>query len=103
MKKIYFVRHQAHGIVSDFPFETSPSEEQVALVAKWCFHIHGFGHPKTPEAPWWTMIVERDVYGPADLPKVPDRELSVAGEPGTAKSSTSVFVASGTGHVGGKP
>lgn len=102
MKKIYFVRHQAHGVVSEFPFEESPSEEQVKLVARWCFHIHGFGHSKTPGTPWWTKIVVFDVYGPGDLPEVPERELAVAEAPGGAKSAASMFVATGTGNVGGK-
>lgn len=98
-KKIYFVRHQAHGIVSEFPFEAEPSDEQVKLVVKWCFNIHGFGHSKTPDKPWWTMVVERDVLGANDLPSVPDRELSVVGAPGAGKSSTEVFKATGVGFV----
>lgn len=103
MAKIYFVRHQAHGIVADFPFSEHPSKEQVAAVAKWCFNIHGFGHAKTPDQPYWTRVVDFDLLGASDIPKVEERVLGVAGEPGAARSSSSTFVASGTGHVtGGK-
>lgn len=100
MDKIFYVRHQAHGVVHEFPFAQSPSDEQIELVRKFCFQLHGFGHAKTPDEPYWVRIVEVAVFGPKDLPEVPDRDLSVVGEPGTAKSKASPFVAHGTGVVG---
>ncbi len=103
MAKIYFVRHQAHGIVADFPFYEHPSAEQVAAVAKWCFNIHGFGHLKTPKEPYWTRVVSFDLLGVNDVPQVPDRSLTVMGDAASARSAASPFVAEGTGHVtGGK-
>lgn len=99
MAKIYFVRHQAHGVVSEFPFSAPPSEQQIAAVAKRCFHSHGFGHAKTPDQPYWTKVVEFDVLGPSDVPEVPDRVLGPAGTPGAGAASTGQFGISGAGHI----
>ena len=103
MAKIYFVRHQAHGIVPNFPFKEHPTQEQVALVAKWCFQQHGFGHPKTPGEPYWTRVAEFDLLGPTDLPDVPDRVLAeVGGAPGAMTSTVSGASVHGTGVIGVK-
>ncbi len=98
MKKIYFVRHQAHGIVSEFPFLKHPTQTQVEAVRKFCFNIHGFGHAKTPDQPYWTKVVEVNTVGD-EVPEVPDRELTVVGKPGAATSSTSQFSVEGTGVI----
>lgn len=99
MAKIYFVRHQAHGIVHEFPFAEHPTQEQVAAVARFCFQSYGHGHPKTPDQPYWTKVVERDVLGPNDKPAVPERVLAPAGEKGVGKTEAGTIVASGTGLV----
>lgn len=102
MAKIYFVRHQAHGIVHEFPFAEHPSQDQVAAVAKFCFQSHGFGHAKAPDVPYWTMVVERDVLGADELPDVPERVLGPASEAGVAKAEAGKALVSGNGTVTAK-
>jgi hypothetical protein len=99
MAKIYFVRHQAHGIVHEYPFASHPTADQVEAVRKFCFNVHGFGHPKTPKEPYWTRVVERDVLGD-EVPAVPERKLGVAGKSGVAEADAPEFAVSGTGVVG---
>lgn len=99
MAKIYFVRHQAHGIVHEFPFAEHPTQNQVADVVRFCFQSHGFGHPKTPDQPYWTMVVERDVLGPNDKPDVPERVLAPAGEKGVGRTEAGSITVGGTGTV----
>jgi hypothetical protein len=102
MAKIYFVRHQAHGVVHEFPFTEPPTQNQVAAVAKFCFQSHGFGHPKTPDQPYWTKVIERDVLGADEMPDVPERVLGPAGEAGVAVAEAGKVVVSGAGTVTGK-
>jgi hypothetical protein len=78
MAKIYFVRHQAEGVVTQFPFSAPPSEEQVAAVSRFCFQSWGPTHPKGD--PYWTRVVEFDVLGPSEVPDVPQRALSLSKE-----------------------
>jgi hypothetical protein len=68
MEKIYLARHQAHGVVHEFPFSQAPTESQMAKVWSFCFGIHGASHPKTPSEPYWITVVEREVLGPEDSP-----------------------------------
>lgn len=93
MKSIYFVRHQAAGILTDYPFASAPSQAQLAALSKLCFQSHGAAHPKTKE-PYWVRVVEVPVLGASDVPSVPDRSLSVANEAPVQK-----FSVSGTGTV----
>jgi hypothetical protein len=99
MAKIYFVRHQAHGVVWEYPFAIHPTQEQVAAVAKFCFNHHGFGHAKTPERPYWTRVEEVTVVESGQIPDVPDRVLGVAGEPGAARAELSRSGVSGVGTI----
>jgi hypothetical protein len=99
MAKIYFVRHQAHGIVHEFPFAEAPTQNQVEVVARFCFQSHGFGHAKTPDQPYWTRVVEVDVLGPGELPAVPERVLAPAGEQGVARVAAGGAVISGSGTI----
>lgn len=99
MSKVYFVRHQAAGIVTKYPFAEHPSEEQVAAVAKECFQSFGFGHAKTPDAPYWTRVEPFDLLGPTDVPVVEERSLSVAGSPGVGVAAAPQFSVSGTGTI----
>lgn len=93
MKTIHYVRHQAAGILTDFPFAGTPTDKQVAALAKLCFQSHGETHPKTGE-PYWLKVVEMPVLGAGDIPEVPERSLSVASEAGAPE-----FIIEGTGHV----
>ena len=99
MSKVYFVRHQAAGIVAKYPFAEHPTEAQVAAVAKECFHSHGFGHAKTPDKPYWTTVVDFDVLGESDVPTVEERSLSVATAPGVGLAEAGQFGVSGAGNV----
>ncbi len=102
MAKVYFVRHQAHGIVADFPFAETPTEVQLDAVKRYCFHIHGFSHPKTPTEPYWVKVVEFDVLGPGEVPSVPERALGLASTPGVATAEMTATGVSGTGVVSKK-
>lgn len=99
MDKVYFVRHQAHGIVHEFPFAAPPTDDQVAAVVRYCFQLHGACHPKTPDVPYWTKVVDRDVIGVGVVPEVPERALSVAGKAGEAHVDAAEFTVSGVGFV----
>jgi hypothetical protein len=79
MAKVYFLRHQAAGVISKYPFSQPPTDEQKAAVERELFQAVGKSHPKTGES-YWTIVVEADVLGPGDVPEVPERSLSVAGE-----------------------
>lgn len=72
MSKIYFVRHQAAGIITKYPFSQSPSDEQIAAIKRECQAAHGELHPKEDEdgnrAPYWTQVIDFDVLGPSDVP-----------------------------------
>lgn len=93
MAKIYLVRHQAGGVLHDYPFAAPPSEKQLAALGKLCFQSHGAAHPKSKE-PYWLKAVEVDVLGPNEVPAVPERSLSVANAAGAAE-----FSVTGTGTV----
>jgi hypothetical protein len=102
MAKLYFVRHQAHGIVHEFPFTEHPSQNQVALVAKHCFGLHGFGHKKTPTEPYWTRVVEVEALGPNDMPVVKEPGPIGVDAAGEAKVAAPGPTVSGTGYVTSK-
>lgn len=98
MNKIYYVRHQAHGVVHEFPFRASPTQNQIEAVRKYCFNIHGFGHMKTPGEPYWVKVVEVPLLGD-EVPEVPDRDMSESGVPGVALSSAEHIGTKGTGLI----
>jgi hypothetical protein len=92
--KIYFLRHQAGGVVVQYPFAHPPTEVQQEAVAREMFQTFGAEHPKTGEA-YWLKVVEVDVLGRGEVPVVPERGLRMAGP---AAAAGDMF-ASGTGHV----
>lgn len=89
MAKVYFVRHQAAGFLYDSPFGQPPSEAQIAALTKRCFHVHGFGHSKTPDRPYWVRVEEFDVLGPEAVITVEDRTLKVINEAGVSSNAVS--------------
>lgn len=93
MKTIHYVRHQAAGILTDFPFASAPTSAQMAALTKLCFQRHGEKHAKTGE-PYWLKVVEMPVLGAGDVPEVPERSLSVASE-----ASAPEFKVEARGHV----
>jgi hypothetical protein len=100
MAKLYYVRHQAAGIVYEFPFSQPPSEKQQRAVARFCFQKVGrISHEKTPDKPYWTRIVEVELLGPDELPDVPERVLTGVTVAGAGKADAGEVTANGTGHV----
>jgi hypothetical protein len=63
MLKVYFIRHQARGVLHDLPFSEPPTEKQLEAVALLCAAAHGLVHPKTLE-PYWIRVVDVEVRGP---------------------------------------
>ncbi len=94
MAKVYFVRHQAAGFITEFPFAQEPTEAQIAAVAKKCFQSFGAEHPKSGE-PYWVKAFAFDVLGPNDVPVVPERSLSSV----STSASAGEFIVAGTGTV----
>lgn len=93
MKKIYFVRHQAAGVVHQYPFAELPTQAQVDAVAAICNQQHGATHPKTKE-PHWVQVWDVNVIGD-EVPDVPVQGgVSIANEAASSKYSMS-----GTGRV----
>jgi hypothetical protein len=95
MAKIYFARHQAHGVVFKFPFSAPPTEAQQAKVWSYCFGIHGASHSKTPDEPYWLIVEEYDVLGPDDSPEFEAPGLKLTSNSAVAGE----FSASGAGTV----
>jgi hypothetical protein len=91
--KVYFFRHQAAGVLWQYPFSAPLTDEQLASLARLCFQSHGERHPKTGE-PYWCKGVAVEVLSPGDIPAVPERALSVA-----SKADTSRVTVEGVGHV----
>lgn len=99
MAKIYYVQHQAHGVAHEFPFAEHPTQNQVALVAKHCFALHGFGHPKTPDQPYWTRVIDVELLGPDDAPAIREPGPVGVSEPGVGKVVSPGPTVSGFGHI----
>jgi hypothetical protein len=78
MAKVYFVRHQAAGIVTKYPFAQEPTEAQVAAIVRECFQSFGGSHQKTPDVPYWVRVESFDLLDANTVPEVQERSLSVA-------------------------
>lgn len=94
MAKVYFVRHQAAGFVTEYPFAEKPTDAQVAAVAKKCFQSFGSQHAKTKEE-YWVKVFSFDVLGPGEVPAVPDRALG----PVASTAAAGQFIVAGVGTV----
>lgn len=92
MDKIYFIRHQAGGVITKYPFANHPTEAQFAAVAKECFQNFGADHPKTKE-PYWVRVEALPVLG-GEVPEVAERVLTTASMAGVGE-----FYVSGRGTV----
>jgi hypothetical protein len=93
MAKVYFVRHQAHGILPSFAFGQPPTAKQQEAIARICAATHGAAHPKTKE-PYWFKVVEVDVLG-ADADIAPPEPRSVS----SSKADLPAPTVEGRGHV----
>jgi hypothetical protein len=91
MAKVYFLRHQARGVLHDLPFAQHPTKEQIAAVARLCAAAHGTHHPKTEE-PYWLKVAEIEMVGP-------DFVIPMPAPAGVGKAELPGPVASGVGHV----
>lgn len=92
--QIYFVRHQAAGVLYGYPFTDRPTVAQLDALTAHCRSRHGDVHPKTGE-PYWSRVVAVDVLAPDDMPMLPEAGGNVA----LAAASAQPFAISGVGHV----
>lgn len=96
MVKVYFVRHQAAGVLWEHPFAQYPNADQVDALARRCFQTHGAIHARTAE-PYWLRVDELELLGPNDIPVVPERSLTLADA--VAGAAAGQNIAAGTGTV----
>ena len=57
--RVYFLRHQAAGVLHELPFKAEPNELQIAAVKAHCVRRWGKEHPKTGR--YWLRIVHFSV------------------------------------------
>lgn len=92
--KVYYVRHQAGGVCTEYPFSLPPSELQVKAVERIMAARHGARHAKTKKV-YWTRVVEAEMLGPNDVPQPP-----ATGSPAGSGGAEMVdLVAAGEGQV----
>ena len=89
--KIYFLRHQAAGIVHKYPFSSPPTDEQRAAVERECFQQHGAAHPKTGES-YWMTVVDVELVGVSDVIDVPERSLASVDAPAASAGAPRLAV-----------
>jgi hypothetical protein len=104
-KKVYFIRHQAGGILTDVVFVGAPpSAADLDAAKERMDKVHGENHSKTGEAYWMTVQESCGVFPDgkdigdfenAELPK--PREENGVGEDGAPGLPR--FVVTGTGTV----
>ncbi len=95
MSKVYLARHQAHGMLWQFPFASVPTDEQLAILANYCDRLHGEKHPKTGED-YFLKVEELEMLTPSDVPQA----LIPVG--GSSRDNTAALgdnQVSGVGHV----
>ena len=85
MAKVFFVRHQAAGVMHEFPFADHPSNAQLVAVLKIAEQRHGASHPKTKEA-YWARVVDLDLIGD-EVPEVAEQSPDTANIAGFGKIS----------------
>ncbi len=105
LKKVYFIRHQAAGILTDVVFiGAPPSQEALDLAAKKLAAVHGTTHPKSKE-PYWLTVQEGVGAFPegTDVGAMPDAKLpeppAANGVGSEGASGLPRFEVSGTGTV----
>lgn len=81
MKSVYLVRHQKHGVISEFAFENPPTEAQLEHIREVMESHHGtvckvFGEPI------WTRVVTIPLLGATDAVPL-EKAKTLGGAPGT--------------------
>ena len=64
--KLYYLRHQAAGILHAHPFTSEPTAEELEPLLTKCRAAHGDKHPKTG-VEYWTKVVEIDTDKPGEM------------------------------------
>lgn len=103
LKKCFYIRHQAGGILTDVVYLVRPTDEQVATAKAKCEEVHGTHHVELGEH--WTIVQEGAIEVPdgfdfsklEDVPAPEPAKPSGDGEDG--KSALPRFIVSGTGTV----
>lgn len=63
LKRCYFIRHQAGGVLTDKVFLVPPTAQDLEEAQAACAKLHGAVFAKTGE-PWWVKVVESTVEVP---------------------------------------
>lgn len=58
--KLYLIRHQAAGIIHDFPFDHAPSATEITPILARCQAQHGDKHPKSKKTYWAKVVCVED-------------------------------------------
>lgn len=95
MAKIYIVRHQAEGLLWQFPFAAPPTDAQLSVLKARCDRLHGTHHAKTEE-PYFFSVTELSLLGAEDVPVV---AAIVTDGSKNNTAGVSEFGVSGVGHV----
>lgn len=66
MDKVFMLRHQSGGFLSQFVLREEPTAEQLAHAMAWCCEKFGGEHPKSGER-YWLRVVEVPVIDEAEL------------------------------------
>lgn len=99
--KIYFYRHQAGGLLSQYPLSAPPSEDDLAALRQLMRVRHGTHHPKTKTL-YWEKIVELECIDRGQLSKLLKEQATAAeagAKAGAAEASLQSVSVSGTGTV----
>jgi hypothetical protein len=75
MKKVFAIRHQAAGILTEYMFSEEPTQAQLAAVGEICAQRHGTKHAKTGET-LWLKVMEMQLLEPSDTIEVSRLEAS---------------------------
>lgn len=104
LKKVFMLRHQAHGILTDKVYFTPPTEADVAAAQELMAKLHGDKHDVVAPDGYWMKVHEATVEVPegfsvsslpdADPPAPPPNGLGADGEAALPR-----FVVSATGEV----
>jgi hypothetical protein len=94
MSQIFFVRHQAVGVLWEYPFAQAPTDEQRGALQALCESRHGAFHPKTEE-PYWLTVVAVNLLTPQaviEVPAEPPAEATgaIVGQKVTASATATV-------------
>lgn len=93
--KVFFIRHQAAGLITKYAFANYPTQTQIDAVSRECFQQFGAAHPKTGET-YFLQVVESVLLSSDAAIDVPERALNTVT---TGSTMAGDLGASGFGHV----